>query len=88
MLLSTSGPLPWLEDQGYTSPMQRMQTIRQAGTLGIPQPAPPWALEVQETKDQEATSLGKEKHVKGNIRVAEGSRAHIVISIALESDRP
>ena len=44
----------------------------------MPQPAPPWALEVQET-GQEATSLGKQKQVKENVCMAEGSRAHIVV---------
>lgn len=81
--------MPWLEDQGCTlSHAENADHLRQAGTLGIPQPAPPWALEVQET-GQEATSLGKEKHVKGNIRVAEREAGPILsASIALESDRP
>ena len=63
--------MPWLEDQGCTlSHVENADHLRQAGTLGIPQPAPPWALEVQET-GQEATSLGKEKQVKENVCMAE-----------------
>lgn len=81
--------MPWLEDQGCTlSHAENADHLRQAGALGIPQPALPWALEVQEA-GQEATSLAKEKQVKENVCVAEREAGPILSSsTALESDRP